>query len=892
MVVARLGSPELSQDHRFRGFGYRVLDKYQGLFSFGIIIGNIPFPVTARLQVEPLQLESPSINRGMSGAAVLDSVHNQVVGIISENWVPPDGSTIDRNTCFAVDARVLMKHPMNLSLDPLPEAELPELSSMPPSSRYPDYSLPPSPSSAISSQLTNAPAILESWVGRATLIDYLNRDWRDFTQAIVGLIGFGGEGKSSLARQWINLLMQATDQKTPVPDGVFWWSFYDNPTVEVFFESLLTFLVEGIDLHRLPSASIQSQFILALLGKKKRYLLVLDGIEVIQQENGEDYGNFTDLELRNFLFDFSEKTEHRSFCLITSRASLNEFIDLSTYTQYDVDHLSIFEGRELLQKLGVKGSDQEINHIVQSWEGYALVLNLIGSLLVEKFEGDIRRIDEIASPILPNSTMTHYGQVSRVLRRYDEHLSELEKTILIAISAYRLPVLKLEIGTAFSGSQAIVEQLSKYRILRDNTQEGFYTIHPLIRKHYLKLLSELPLQQIQEIHRKIADHYVKIACPADRPLLRDLVPLMEAVYHYCQAGNYDDAFDVFYKKLYMGDRHLIIYELCAYKDTLGLLREFFPNKDVCQDPQVSNLANQRFIFNEIGFCTMNVAKLREAEHFYQKALTISVDQQNWHNASISSNNLAIMHAQLGEFDYASDIANQAIEYAQRVADNLKQVKDKRNALSRRAWIQHLQGNLDEATKDFEAAAGLHRQVDLENPFPYTKSGVWYAEHLRRLGDFESARQIIEENLKVCIDRDWRDDISRCHRVLGNLDEDSNQKYSAQSHYDEALKIAQGIGFREVLIEALLSKGLWAIQQEDLDQGEALLREGLNYIYRSGAKLYEIHGRLGLAWSQLKRGNRDSAVREAERVLRLAEEKKYFWGLKDAQTLLLATGKSL
>ncbi|MDO9347891.1 MAG: hypothetical protein Q7T47_01285 [Anaerolineales bacterium] len=66
-------------------------------------------------------MTSSQINCGMSGSAVLDAERNLVVGIVSETWFP-DLSTKDRDTAWAVNARVLRLKPLGL---PLQDASLP-----------------------------------------------------------------------------------------------------------------------------------------------------------------------------------------------------------------------------------------------------------------------------------------------------------------------------------------------------------------------------------------------------------------------------------------------------------------------------------------------------------------------------------------------------------------------------------------------------------------------------------------------------------------------------------------------------------------------------------------------------------------------------------------------
>ncbi|PZU92960.1 MAG: hypothetical protein DCF32_23425 [Leptolyngbya sp.] len=360
--------------------------------------------------------------------------------------------------------------------------------------------LPATPPSN-SFDLKRAPKPLDEWVGRGELLQNLDQDWDSADRCITGLIGFGGEGKSSLARHWVDRVMQSG---SPQPDGVFWWGFYENLDVEQFFEALLRYLEPTLDLSQYPSSSAKVSYLQTTLHRNRhRYLLVLDGLEVLQHPQGDDYGLFTSVDLKNWLRDFAEAT-HGSFCLITTRAPLLDLIDYRTYTHREVERLSTNEGVELLQKLGVNGSEPELRQVVQQWGGYALVLSLLGSYLVDHCNGDIQ---QLPADLAPTATEAKYDRVSRVLRRYDEALTLTEREFLEGFSAFRLPVPKTALTLLLPDLAAdeatalnIVECLVKYRILRYNPDTATYTTHPLIRDHYLQRLKQHPDRAVA-LHR-------------------------------------------------------------------------------------------------------------------------------------------------------------------------------------------------------------------------------------------------------------------------------------------------------------------------------------------------------------------------------------------------------
>ena len=148
----------------------------------------------------------------------------------------------------------------------------------------------------------NAPSVLTEWTGRDHLLAQITEDWNDPSKHVTGLIGFGGEGKSSLARKWVETL-ERSNVKTF--DGLFWWGFYENRSVDEFLEAALNYMSGGrIDPRQIQSSNLRAQIIGAMLGTG-RYLFVLDGLEVMQHQEGDQYGILQSNDLRDLLTFFA-----------------------------------------------------------------------------------------------------------------------------------------------------------------------------------------------------------------------------------------------------------------------------------------------------------------------------------------------------------------------------------------------------------------------------------------------------------------------------------------------------------------------------------------------------------------------------------------------------------
>lgn len=929
-------SVNVADERRFRSYGYRRLGNYQGLQADGAILGTVEPPSDRTILKDPVQLRSLEIDSGMSGAAVVDVVRNKVVGIISETSDIRVGA--DRDTSFAVDYAVitLLNTDVSLAVSST-EGDSPALTTVSPTaSTVKPVALTPEPSPKQRFDLSRAPALVEEWVGREELLAALNQDWADPHCHVTGVIGFGGEGKSTFARQWVDNLQR--DATLPRPDGVFWWGFYEQPNVDEFFNAVLSHLDLGdLDAGQLTSVEAKAQTIRAMRG---RYLFVLDGLEALQEQEGDDYGLLKNWDLRTFLRIFSDGN-HASFCLLTSRFPVLDLIDYTTYQQRELGPLDLDAGCQLLEKIGVKGSNQELREVVNDWSGYALSLRWVGTYLIDKYGGNVKRVRQIP---LPDQRQPVYDRLQKILQSYDGYLTQAEREFLKVFSLFRLPVItgntlqqvfegkqgyipprrppldpitkllrtlkkvlnwvlrrrqnslvrlreKLEVPVAELSSRdfnALLRRLVAYRIVKDYPERGYFTLHPLIRAHYLAQLTQTKADWVKDLHRRIGKFYQENTIPPKNPSLSDLTPLIEAVHHLGQAGDYDQAYKIVWERIYQRDRRVLISQLGAYDTALTLLQEFFPEGDTTQTPQVSSSGNQRWILNAIGFCLMNLGRLAEASPFYERVAKANIEAEDWDNTSISYQNLAALYDYLGDLSASANAAESALTYARRIDNEQQKRQNERNSLAYQGWTAHLQGNLDAAQAAFQQADQLEQQIDPGKQYLYSLLGIQHAEYLRRRGDLDYARRITEANQVICKRNHWQNTLSLCHRLLGDLDAADNPP-KAQEHYNEALRIARSISKKDVLIGALLARGRWAARRGEGTAAASDLEEALSYAVEGGYRIHEADIRVALAWMYQKAGKGDAAQREARQVQQMSQKMGYYWGQQDAAEILAALG---
>lgn len=527
-----------------------------------------------------------------------------------------------------------------------------------------------------------------------------------------------------------------------------------------------------------------------------------------------------------------------------------------------------------------------------------------------------------------------------VFRCSDQHLAEVEQAFLTLLSAFHTPMRHTALAKMFNmveqtptvpravrGEQAF-QQLCKHllatNVLRYDKSNKTYTLHPLVRAHYRAHLEASSRSELTAIAQASPDYDPAYAMPAHPNIIQDIPALIEAVYHACRVGAYDAACSIYLGRIQQVQHSGLAYPLGTYEVNLMLLGEFFPSGDMTRPAIVEDERQQSWILNEVGLCLMELGRLREAKSFFKRALNQTLDQRDWLNASIASQNLAHLQYHMGDLTDGSKAASEAIMLARLVQNR----KAERDALIYSARSAFLYGELELARKAFQQAHTITRELFPTRPQLYGWQRIWYAEYLYRAGKIEAARQETEENIdNWAIAHGLRHDESRCHRLLGDIAglhaHPSNTmgtgllgmpstgpltERQAQGHYNKALWIAQGVAHIPTLIEALLARGHWAARQP-LTSGR-LSQQAFNdleaaqrYAVTGGYRCYEADAHVALAWAHLAlsrlptadmpgnlhnpRTHQTIARQEAQRARTLSHSIHYHWGRQGAEEILAA-----
>ena len=234
--------------------------------------------------------------------------------------------------------------------------------------------------------------------GREEDIAFLDRAWENQDVNIVTIVAWAGVGKSTLVNHWLRKM--AADHYRSA-ELVFGWSFYkqgtggDTSSADEFLDAALSWF--GDPDPRIGTAWEKGER-LAKFVAHRRTLLVLDGLEPLQNPPGPQEGRLREPSLQALLREVA--AFNKGLCVITTRTPVADIADheRTSTLRRALEHLSSDAGAKLLRALGVSGHEAELRIASDEFRGHSLALTLLGSYLTDAYSGDIRCRSEVRPP--------------------------------------------------------------------------------------------------------------------------------------------------------------------------------------------------------------------------------------------------------------------------------------------------------------------------------------------------------------------------------------------------------------------------------------------------------------------------------------------------------------
>ena len=711
--------------------------------------------------------------------------------------------------------------------------------------------------------------------GRDEKLKQLDEAWDGHDTHILSLVAWGGVGKSALVNHWLGRM--ARDDYRGA-QRVYAWSFYSQGTTDraasadQFIEAALNFFGDTDPNKGSPWDKGER---LAQLVSSQRTLLVLDGLEPLQHPPGADEGRLKDQALQSLLRGLA--ASNKGLCLISTRVAvtdLSSFED-STATRIDLEHLSPEAGAQVLRAQGVKGTQVELEQASTDFDGHSLALTLLGSYLSDVYGGDVSRRKEVSDL---EGDVRHGGHAQKVMASYEKWFGEgPELSVLRMLGLFNRPADRDAIA-ALRGAPAIpsltdalqglnetdwqrtLAKLRRAKLLSapSPNQPGTLDTHPLVREHFGQQLKRECLDAWREGNSRLYDYLTRTAIKFPETI-EEMMPLLLAVAHGCEAGCPQDALEeVFIKRVDRGEA-FIAHKLGAIDAALAALSGFFIRR---WDQPIAELPEfeKAYILNVAGFCLRSIGRLTEAVESIKTGLEANISLQRWESAAIVTDNLSETYLIIGDLSQALTYARYAGELADQSGNSFQKTKSRTTL----GHTIHYAGRLSEAEDAFREADKMQKERQSQYPILYSILGFRYCDLLLDQEKYQEVQTRVGQTLAWSTPYGVLLDIALDYLSIGRAyllqaqREATNDYTEAADYLKRAIEELRESATLPFLPNGLLARAELHRVKDEFDRAQADLEEAMGIAERGSMGLHEADCHLEYARLYLARGEKERA----------------------------------
>jgi tetratricopeptide (TPR) repeat protein len=576
--------------------------------------------------------------------------------------------------------------------------------------------------------------------------------------------------------------------------------------------------------------------------------ILVDLIGVLSQALGKpilDYANLTAhdqvLELFNLLYQcdaprlilldqFDEWLDAQTGAVRPERAGVDEWLDTINgqlcrsrllltsriwpqgahiyqsmcMQEFPVPGLQKDEGIALLRQRGMQGSAVDLALAVERCRGLPQALVLLDKLWHDS--------GLIKLAVLLNDPGYRQLWIDNVARNlfdyiYGQQLNASQRDLLFAFSIYRVPVPRRAVQMT-TQNQVPQEQLmaalkilqARGLILRQGASEGRYELHPIIaeyaRKRFLEDAGRTNSDALRKAHSQAAQYYLHqfslTTQPRQRWRIEDVQYLIEAIWHYCQSGQQQAAYDLIIKEHIFRDlqrwgRNTVLLELYI---------SFLPSTSWQPAPEQAGR-----IYNEIGDIYDDLGQKDKARQYFEKAI-VSFKQSGLRQGEVKALiNLGAMYRAYGQIEQALTYYQEAMhicdESKEEIPDKgilLHNIGKAYQSLGERERTKSSQNDhYTLALEYYKQALFIHETTKNSAGEARTRHNI--GEVYAAMGQYEQARQYYEQALDLFLELGDRRGEGIVYSDLGVLQRELSRMKAAFEYYTQALAIFREIGDR-------------------------------------------------------------------------------------------------
>ncbi|MDQ1352279.1 MAG: hypothetical protein QG657_2585 [Acidobacteriota bacterium] len=493
-------------------------------------------------------------------------------------------------------------------------------------------------------------------------------------QPMLVLEAIGGMGKSALSWAWLH---QEIIEKAVKVEGVFWWSFYDEP-----FESFLTHLYCYVTGEEKPQAIDQGNLLAAL--NQRRFLLVLDGIERALR----GYAGMEAMYIQEKKFEGNTQVETewdkrqrepvhplsgrflQALCagntktLMTTRLTSVSVEGVRGVKHVFLTGLSAEDTVNFFRSEGINGTRAEMEQAGRVYDFHPLMLKLLASAIKRSRAKDIKEAFSL--------NIIDQKEPHKILERSVQLLSEEERQVVTRVAVFRAVF-------TFDAAKALAEEVEEkqlWEVLRELRSLGFvfynesrdcFDFHPILRSY---LYGQLTSSGGTGVHNLAAQYFEALPKPGKVVSLEDLAPVIELYHHMLKAGKYDEAWVLYRDRIWIS----VYYQLAAYQLQIELLKPLFPGWEHGDRlPRLEKEADQAWTLNALANTYALSGQSAEVVQLYLLKSKLSEKSDAGKvNLAIGLGNAAYSQILIGQISAAAGHLQKRIALGQERYDKLEE----------------------------------------------------------------------------------------------------------------------------------------------------------------------------------------------------------------------------
>ena len=717
---------------------------------------------------------------------------------------------------------------------------------------------------------------------------------------IYALVAIGGMGKSALTWAWVkrdvlgqnlpeavaDLEEDATKCRVPEaarPEGIFWWSFYDNRSS---FSSFLHDALKYVSNDEVDPEGLKSDYdrAVALLEwlQQRRVLLVLDGFERELRgyaslasayqgdtvDSGEQPRECCDPHAAGLLKAGAALLTGDSAgrVLLTSRLFPRDLDGQAGCLRRDLDEFTVDDAEHFFRARGIRGTRAEFT---AAWERYGRH-PLTVSLLAGQVAGDPDKPGDVSVAKDYDPVPSRSRKEGHVLELAYKALPEKARDLLSNVAAFRSPVeyklLKAALPEASDREAKATVQTLRERgmLLQQTSKDGVrYDLHPVVRQYAYDRLTDKT-----GVHSRFREYFSDVPDVDVQKIesVDDLRQVIELYHHTVRAGLYEEAFKLYRDRL----TNQLYFQLGAYQVDAELKRALFPD-GADQPPRLDSKRDQSWVVNDLALTYGTLGQPRQAAGLLERKVQFNEEEGNKPGLKVGLSNLGQEQINLGELAAAERSFRRSIELSWELDDKRGEGvghKELGRALA-------FDGRFGEADSDFNQALTINQERA-----EWQAVGLTWAHRAQRhllAGQpreaLEAARQALTSWKKTAHERyphesdrvriEWL--LGWAHTALAARAKRNRTSHltQAETHLSEALTRCRRIQLVEFEADILLALARWHRLKGDSDEAAKLAQEALAIADRCEYRLRQADLRNFLAQLALDRNDPTAARQHAE-----------------------------